>query len=71
MTTTGPDLAFAGTFVVIDVSLQVDTAAEIPLNVTILEPLVLPNFVPLILTTASIPPEVGERARIVTPTGDA
>lgn len=52
VTTTGPDVAFAGTGAEIDVADHDVGAASVPLNDTVLDPGVKPKFVPVIVTVA-------------------
>jgi len=47
--------------VFIEVALQVVTVAVVPLNFTVLVPWVEPKFVPVIVTTAAMAPEVGDK----------
>lgn len=61
VTTTLPVLAPDGTGALIDVVLQLVGVALVPLKVTVLLPWVAPKFVPVIVTTAPMPPEVGDR----------
>ncbi len=65
VTTTLPVVAPVGTTAVIDVLLQLEIVAVLPLNVTVLEPWVEPKFVPVIVTDAPTGPEAGERLLIV------
>jgi len=65
VTTTLPVVAPVGTFVAIEVLLQLVTVAAVPLNFTVLVPCVVPKFVPVIVTVAPTAPEVGERLVIV------
>ena len=60
VTTTLPVVAPEGTTATIEVALQLETAAAVPLNVTVLEPCVEPKFVPVIVTDVPTTPEVGE-----------
>jgi hypothetical protein len=62
VTTTLPVAAPTGTGAAIDVALQLAGAAVTPLNVTVLEPWVVPKFVPVIVTGVATPPNVGLRA---------
>ena len=57
VTTTGPLVAPLGTGTVMLVALQVVGVASVPLNVTV--PAVVPKFVPAIVTTVPIGPDVG------------
>ena len=59
VTTTGPDVAPVGTGVAIDVSDQVVGIAATPLNVTVLEPCVLPKFVPAVVIGSPTAPVGG------------
>ncbi|HEX3819915.1 MAG TPA: hypothetical protein VHW45_06270 [Candidatus Sulfotelmatobacter sp.] len=64
-TFTLPVVAPVGTEVSIEVLLQLVTVAIFPpLNVTVLEPCVAPNAVPVIVTAAPIGPEMAERLKI-------
>ncbi len=54
VTTTGPEVAPVGTWVVIEVGLQVEGVDVTPLNVTVLLPCALPKFVPVITTAVPI-----------------
>jgi hypothetical protein len=65
VTTTGPVVAPDGTVAVIDVLLFQVAVAGVPLNVTVLVLCVVPKFVPVIVTGALIPPDVGDRLAIV------
>jgi len=60
-TTTLPVVAPEGTGALIEVALQLVGVAVVPLNLTVLDPCVAPKFVPVIVTTVPIPPEVGKR----------
>ena len=61
VTTTLPAVAFAGTTATIDVTLQlVIELANVPLNLTVLEPCVAPKFVPVIVTEVPTGPDVGD-----------
>jgi hypothetical protein len=60
-TTTLPVVAPVGTVTTIDVALQLVAVADVPFNVTVLEPSVEPKFVPVIVTDAPTAPVVGER----------
>lgn len=60
-TTTFPVVVPEGTGALIEVALQLVGVAAVPLNLTVLEPWVAPKFVPVIVTTAPTPPEVGAR----------
>jgi hypothetical protein len=65
VTTTLPVVAPAGTETTIDVALQLVGVAAMPLNVTVLVPVlvtwVAPKFVPVIVTVAPTTPDVGDR----------
>jgi len=61
VTTTFPVVAPAGTGAAIDVALQLDGVAVVPLNFTVLAPWVAPKFVPVMVTAAPTAPDVGER----------
>jgi len=66
VTTTLPVVAPLGTVALILVALQrVNVVAAIPLNFTVLVPWVDPKFVPVIVTTVPIVPEVGAKVVIV------
>ena len=65
VTTTFPVEAPEGTGALIEVALQLVGVEVVPLNFTVLEPWVAPKLVPVIVTTAPTPPEVGERLLIV------
>jgi hypothetical protein len=65
VTTTLPVVAPVGTEVTIEVPLQVWTVAAVPLNLTVPLPWVEPKFVPVIVTVAPMPPDVGDRLEIV------
>jgi hypothetical protein len=58
VTTTGPVVAPAGTEAMMLVALQFDTAAAVPLNVTVLDPITGPKFVPVIVIAAPTTPVV-------------
>jgi len=58
VTTTGPEVAPAGTEVMMLVALQFDTMAEVPLNVTVLVPCDEPKLVPVIVTGTPTAPLV-------------
>ncbi len=60
-TITLPVVAPVGTGITIDVALHVPPGAKVPLNETVLEPLVAPKFVPVIVTEVATGPEVGDR----------
>lgn len=62
ITETGPVAAPAGTCATIQVALQDDTAALVPLNRTLLVPWVAPKLEPAIVTEVPTAPEVGDRA---------
>ena len=57
-TTTLPVVAPVGTFVAIDVALQLVIVAVVPLNVTVPLPCVEPKFVPVIVTDVPTGPDV-------------
>jgi hypothetical protein len=59
ITMTLPVVAPVGTVVLIDVALQLDTVAAVPLNVTV--PWVELKFVPVIVTDAPTAPAIGDR----------
>src|SRR5580658_9719554 len=61
VTTMFPVVAPLGTIVPILVALQLVTVDVVPLNFTVLEPWLDPKFVPVIVTAAPAPPDVGER----------
>src|SRR3989442_1108632 len=61
VTTTLPVVAPAGTGTTMLVSDQLVGVAVVPLNVTVLVPLVAPKFMPVIVTEAPTAPLVGER----------
>ena len=61
VTTTGPVVAPLGTGTTIEVALQLEGVAVVPLKVTVLVPLVDPKFVPVIVTVVPVPPDVGDR----------
>jgi hypothetical protein len=61
VTTTLPLVAPGGTVVVILVSLQIETRAGVPLNVTVELPCELPKFDPAIMTWEPTTPEVRDR----------
>jgi hypothetical protein len=54
-------LAPLGTDTTIEVALQLEGAAVVPLNFTVLVPCVVPKFAPVIVTDAPTAPVVGER----------
>jgi hypothetical protein len=60
VTTTPPEVAPKGTFATIVVSLQLETEAAVPLNVTVLEPWLAPTFDPEIVTEVPTVPEDGK-----------
>src|SRR5579863_3467161 len=60
LTTTGPDVAFAGTAATITPVFQLVGVALIPLNVSVLDPWLDPKFAPLMVTDAPTTPLVGE-----------
>lgn len=57
---TGPDVASAGIVVLIVESLQLDTFAGTPLNVTVPDPCVDPKALPVIVTVDPVVLGVGE-----------
>lgn len=59
VTTTVPVVAPAGTVTLTLVSLQVETDATVPLNVTMLVPWVAPKLVPVTVTAVPVIPDVG------------
>src|SRR6266849_5150278 len=61
VTTTFPVVAPAGTGATMLVALQLDGVANVPLNVTVLVPWVVPKFVPVIVTDVPTVPDVGFR----------
>lgn len=61
VTTTLPVVAPLGTVATIDVALQLVVVAVVPLNFTVLVPLVAPKFAPVMVTDAPTAPEVGDR----------
>jgi hypothetical protein len=61
VTTTGPVVAPFGTSATMLVEPQLVGAVVIPLNVTMLVPLVAPKFVPVIVTEVPMEPDVGDR----------
>src|SRR4051812_22100054 len=65
VTTTGPVVAVAGATAPMLVALQLVVAAVVPLNFTVLEPLVDPKFDPAIVTAMAGGPDAGERLVIV------
>lgn len=65
VTTTFPVVAPLGTGTTMLVALQVVGVAAVPLNVIVLEPCVAPKLVPVIVTDAPAPPDVGFRLVIV------
>lgn len=65
LTTTSPDVAPEGTLATMAVSVQFETDAVWPLNVTVFEPWLEPKLEPETVTEAPITPEVGERLVIV------
>jgi hypothetical protein len=64
-TTTVPVVAPVGTGATIEVALQLEGVAVIPLNFTVLVPWVEPKFVPVMVTEAPTAPVVGERLLIL------
>src|SRR5262249_2818822 len=69
VTTTFPLVAPEGTFATIEVADQLVGVAEVPLNVTVLEPCVVPNPVPVIVTDVPTTPLVGDRLVMTGVTG--
>lgn len=67
VTTTLPVVAPDGTSVAIDVALQLETVATVPLKVTILVSCDVPKFVPVIVTEVPTAPEAGDKLLIVGP----
>jgi hypothetical protein len=65
VTTTFPVVAPAGTVATMLVALQLVVVATVPLNLTVLVPLVDPKAVPAIVTDAPTAPVAGERLEIV------
>lgn len=63
VTDTVPLVAPVGTTATMDVVLHVETVAVVPLNFTV--PVVVPKFVPAIVTDAPTAPEAGDRLLIV------
>ena len=61
VTTTLPVVAPEGTTAVIDVALQLDTVAVVPLKVTVLVPCDAPKLVPVMVTNAPTAPDAGDR----------
>jgi len=61
VTTTGPDVAPAGTLAITRVEVQVEAVAETPLKVTVLVPCVEPKAVPYNEIESPTAPEVGDR----------
>jgi hypothetical protein len=59
VTVTGPVVAPVGTETTIEVSLQLETVAAVPLKLTV--PVAMPNAVPEIVTEVPAAPAVGER----------
>ena len=67
VTTTLPVVAPDGTVATMLVALQLVVLALVPLNLTVLVPLVEPKFVPVIVTEAPTAPEVGDKFVILGP----
>jgi hypothetical protein len=65
VTTTLPVVAPVGTETAIEVALQAEAVAAVPLNVTVLVPWVAPKFVPVIDTGAPTAAEDGDRLLII------
>ena len=61
VTITGPVVAPAGTGTTMLLALQLAGVAVVPLNLTVLAPWVAPKVVPVIVTDAPTPPDVGAR----------
>jgi hypothetical protein len=64
VTENGPEDAPDGTTATIVVSLQVKTAALVPLSETVLPPCVTPKFTPVMVTELPTGPEVGDRPAV-------
>src|SRR6267142_1975031 len=69
VTMTFPAVAPAGTVATILESLQLETAAEVPLNVIVLAPCVVPKFVPEMVTGVPVLPDAGDKPVIACPDG--
>jgi hypothetical protein len=67
VTLTGPVVAPVGTGTTIELALQVVGVAAVPLNRTVLVPLVAPKFDPVIVTAVPIVPDVGDRLLMTGP----
>jgi hypothetical protein len=67
VTTTGPEVADAGTEVVMDVLDHAAIVAFAPLKATVLLPCVVPNPVPVTVTLSPVLPEFGVRAVTLNP----
>ncbi len=67
VTTTGPEVAAAGTVTLMEELDQVVTGAFDPLNATVLVPWLVPNPVPVIVTAWPVFPEFGVMAEMLTP----
>jgi hypothetical protein len=65
VTITLPEVAPEGTVATIEVVVQLEIVAVVPLNLTVLEPWVEPKLVPVMVTDAPTKPEVGERLAMV------
>ena len=65
LTTTLPVVAPEGTTVVIEVALQFEIVATVPLKVTVLVPCDAPKFVPVMITDVPTTPDVEDRLLIV------
>lgn len=65
VTTTLPVVAPLGTGTEIDVALQLNGVARVPLNITVLVPMVAPKLPPVIVTNEPTWPAVGLRLVIV------
>jgi hypothetical protein len=61
VTTTAPVVAPPGTGATMLVAFQIAGVASVPLKATVLDPCVVPKFVPAIVTKVSVGPETGER----------
>src|SRR5271170_6942304 len=67
VTTMFPVVAPLGTVAPMLVALQLVAVDAVPLNFTVLEPWLDPKFVPVIVTAAPTPPDVGERLVMLGP----
>jgi hypothetical protein len=70
VTMTDPVVTPVGTGTTMELALQLVGVAAVPLNRTVLVPGVAPKFDPVIVTTAPIDPDVGERLEIAGPCAD-